>query len=303
MNIATLFIFGSLSVFTFSTIMCFAQLNPFYKFYYLFAWYSYIFFIDGIVYLIKKESLIISKTKEFLFMLILSAGWWFLFEIANIFLKNWQYIMLPIDKKERYFGYFFSYATVLPAIFETSEIISSLGFFKNKKIKKIKITYSQKLLFIGICMVLLSLLLPKIFFPLIWVATIPITEYLNKKFGNASLVDDLSNGKGEKIYTLSLAGIICGFLWEILNWKAGAKWIYTLPYLNEPKIFEMPIYGYLGFVFFALECYSFYILILNLKTNINKKIFYPIFIILLFIISFISSILIDKYTVKVFSLI
>lgn len=305
MNTSFLFIFSGLGVFLISTFLSSLEINPFYKFYYIFAWYSYIFFVDGIVYNIKRDSLIISRSSDFIFMLFTSAGVWFIFEIANVFLKNWQYIMIPWDRFERYAGYFISYATVFPALFETSELIESTEIFKNSKIKIIDIhdKFVKKLIILGIFIFLLSIIIPNIFFPLIWTAFILIFDPLNYINGNESFIKDLKSGYGYKIYTLFTAGIICGILWELLNYKAGAKWIYNLPYLNTPKIFEMPIAGYLGFGFFALECYAIYIYIFNIKRKYKPSIFYPIFILSIIIVSVIASILIDKYTVKYFSII
>ncbi len=57
-------------------------------------------------------------------------------------------------------------------------------------------------------------------------------------------------------YALLLSGVVCGILWELLNFWAGAKWKYTVPWPQGPKLFEMPLLGYLGFPPFALGCAS-----------------------------------------------
>jgi hypothetical protein len=66
-----------------------------------------------------------------------------------------------------------------------------------------------------------------------------------------------------------LAGAFCGFLWELWNFRAGAKWIYTVPHLGFLKVFEMPLLGFLGFPPFALECYAmtagFFLLISKIR--------------------------------------
>ncbi|MGC8867141.1 MAG: hypothetical protein ACP5IO_06415 [Elusimicrobiales bacterium] len=300
---STIFIFGSILMFSLSTLMCFWEINPFYRFYYIFAWYSYIIFVDGIIFSIKAESLILSRPKEFLHILVLSIGWWFFFEIANISLKNWNYIMLPYDKTERYLGYILSYATVLPAIFETAELIETIGIFKNAGIKKINLSLKDTTTFIsvGFLMFVLSITIPSVFFPFIWVSLIGVFDPLNWKMQENSFLDDINKGDGERIYTLFIAGIVCGFMWEMFNYKAGAKWTYTLAYLNSPKLFEMPLAGYLGFGFFAMECYSFYIFINNIRRK-YKKYYYPLLFISVASLSLTSIILIDKYTVKSFVL-
>jgi hypothetical protein len=37
------------------------------------------------------------------------------------------------------------------------------------------------------------------------------------------------------------------------------SWTYTVPYLGNVKIFEMPVLGYLGFPFFAIESWAMYV--------------------------------------------
>ena len=54
---------------------------------------------------------------------------------------------------------------------------------------------------------------------------------------------------------LLLGGLICGGLWEFWNFWAYTKWLYTVPYFENLKWFEMPPLGFLGFPPFALECY------------------------------------------------
>jgi hypothetical protein len=51
-----------------------------------------------------------------------------------------------------------------------------------------------------------------------------------------------------------LAGFIAGGLWEFFNYWAQVKWIYTVPFFEELKLFEMPLAGFLGFPPFAVEC-------------------------------------------------
>jgi hypothetical protein len=50
-------------------------------------------------------------------------------------------------------------------------------------------------------------------------------------------------------------------LWEFWNYWAGAKWHYTVPIMENLKIFEMPVPGYLGFPAFALECFTMYVFV------------------------------------------
>lgn len=61
-----------------------------------------------------------------------------------------------------------------------------------------------------------------------------------------------------KFFVLLVSGIICGGLWEFWNFWARTKWVYTVPFFEELKLFEMPLLGFLGFPPFAVECYVIY---------------------------------------------
>jgi hypothetical protein len=61
------------------------------------------------------------------------------------------------------------------------------------------------------------------------------------------------------MYSFLVAGCVCGWLWEFWNYWAAARWTYTFPILQQWKIFEMPLPGYLAYPVFALECFAMYV--------------------------------------------
>jgi hypothetical protein len=161
---------------------------------------------------------------------------------------------------ERWLGYAIAYGTVLPGLFETTELLESLGLFKKSKIKKTQISeggHSVLVLLGALCFVS-SLLIPEYFFPLIWIGFTFLLEPFNYRFGGKSLLRDLEEGNPRKIYVLLVAGVICGFLWEFWNFWALSKWIYTVPFFDKGKGFEMPFLGFLGFPPFAVQAYVMY---------------------------------------------
>jgi len=99
---------------------------------------------------------------------------------------------------------------------------------------------------------------PRYFFPLTWGILIFLLEPINYRWGGKSILRDWKKGSLRKFYLLLLAGLICGILWEFWNFWASTKWIYTVPFFEELKLFEMPVLGFLGFPPFAVECYVFY---------------------------------------------
>ncbi len=243
-----------------SEIFLFEKVEPFYSWFYCFAWWSYILIVDAIIYRLKGNSLLISRTREFFLMVPWSIFIWLIFEAANLSLENWYYINLPHSGVERWLGYAIAYGTVLPGIFETTELLESLGLLKKSNIKKTVISGGGHsiLILLGILCLVSSVLIPEYCFPLIWVGFIFLLEPLNYRFGGRSLLKNLEEGSPQKIYLLFIAGLICGFLWEFWNFWALSKWVYTVPFFYEGKGFEMPFLGFLGFPPFAVQAYVMY---------------------------------------------
>jgi len=243
-----------------SEIFLFEKVDPFYSWFYSFAWWSYILTVDAVIYRLKGNSLILSRTKEFFLMIPWSIFIWLIFEAANLSLRDWYYINLPHSVLERWYGYSIAYGTVLPGLFETTELLESLGLFKKSKIKKTEISGGghSVLILLGALCLLSSPLIPEYFFPFIWLGFIFLLEPFNYRFGGKSLLRDLEEGNPRKLYLLLVAGLICGFLWEFWNFWALSKWVYTVPFFWKGKGFEMPFLGFLGFPPFAVQAYAMY---------------------------------------------
>ncbi len=252
-------ILGALLLFL-SEILLFKKVEPVYSWFYCFAWWSYILTIDGITFLLKGNSLIASRTKEFFLMIPWSIFIWLIFETANLSLENWYYVNLPHSIVERWLGYAIAYGTVLPGLFETTELLEALGLFRNSRMKRTVISKTGLVIFVllGIFCLSSSVFIPGYFFPLIWIGFIFLLEPFNYRCGGKSLLRDLENGNPRKIYLLLIAGLICGLLWEVWNFWALSKWVYTVPFFKEGKGFEMPYLGFLGFPPFAVEAYVMY---------------------------------------------
>ncbi|MEW6377419.1 MAG: DUF4332 domain-containing protein [Thermodesulfobacteriota bacterium] len=243
-----------------SETLHFKKIEPFYSWFYCFAWWSYILAVDGFIYRLKGNSLILSRTKEFFLMIPWSICIWLIFEAANLSLENWYYINLPHSMIERWLGYAIAYGTVLPGIFETAEFLETLGLFKKSSIKKTVISRDGHivLILLGTICLVFSMVIQEYFFPLIWMGFIFLLEPFNYRAGAKSLLRDLEQGNPKKIYLFLIAGLICGFLWEFWNFWALSKWVYTVPFFEERKGFEMPFPGFLGFLPFAVQVYVMY---------------------------------------------
>jgi len=260
-NKRTLALFSILTaglLFGISTLAMLSGFEPFYSGYYSFAWWSYIIFIESLLYRRGGKSLLYENPRKFLLLLPLSAVVWQVFEAFNFRLSDWHYINIPSDTVARWTGYPIAYATVLPGIFSTKALLEFIGVLKNSRTAPL--SNPQKLykpfILAGILCLILPLAWPEYFFPLVWLAFIFLMEPVNHRFGAPSLLRDWETGSLRNSYLLLMAGAICGFLWELWNFWAGSKWIYSVPHLGFLKIFEMPLLGFFGFPPFAVECYA-----------------------------------------------
>ena len=249
-----------LFILVFSEILMFKGAEPFASWFYYFAWWSYILIVDSIIYKIKKNSLIMNRTGEFFLMLFWSVFIWTFFEAVNLIMKNWYYINVVPICVVRWLGYGVAYATVLPGLFETTELLESLGLFKDSSVKPVSVNKLWTISFfvLGIACFSGVFFYPKFCFPLIWGSFIFLLEPINYRWGGKSILRDWEKGSLRKFYLLLTAGCICGILWEFWNFWATTKWIYTVPFFEELKLFEMPVLGFFGFPPFAVECYVIY---------------------------------------------
>lgn len=231
------------------------------------VWTGYILFIDALLNKLGGKSYLIHKSKAFFLMLPISLGCWLIFEAYNLHLRNWEYVNLPENMVIRIIGYVWSFITIFPGILLTSEVIDHLKIFERFKTKNFVISKRTLIfwLLIGASFLIVPLILPAIYskylFALVWLGFVFLLDPINALLGEHSLFIDLRTGKINKLFSLFLSGVICGFLWEFWNYWATTKWIYILPFLQEPKIFEMPVVGFLGFLPFAVECYVMWIFI------------------------------------------
>jgi hypothetical protein len=104
-----------------------ARIEPFYHWHTPIAWTGFILVADALVWKRRGNSWIRNHPAELLFMACVSVPLWVVFEMYNKYsIRNWYYIGLPDLLLLRYFGYVWSFATILPAMFETADLVSSV---------------------------------------------------------------------------------------------------------------------------------------------------------------------------------
>lgn len=239
-----------------------AKIEPFYSYFYIFAWWNYIVFLSCLNHLQGHNSLLFDRPREFPWVVFFSILLWLFFEAFNFRLNNWYYVNLPFDRLLRWSGYVLAYGTVLPGLFETEALLANLGLFSRLKGRSLNPSNPLlvRLLLLGVLMVLAPLLHPKFFFPLVWLALVALLDpllYLSRR-RQESFLWEAQQGRYSRVARLLVAGLVCGLLWEFWNFWAGSRWVYSIPFFGFLHVFEMPFLGFLGFPPFALESYLAY---------------------------------------------
>jgi hypothetical protein len=196
---------------------------------------------------------------RFVASFLVSIPCWWLFELLNLRLGNWEYV-----GRERFtdLEYFLlaslSFSTVTPAVLGAAELFRSFRAFdrfaRGPRIRPSR-ALDVGLFAVGAAMLAALLVWPRICFPFAWTSLVLMLEPVARRLRRRTLQDDLAHGDWSRWMSLWAAGLACGFFWEMWNAWSYPKWIYHVPYVGFGKVFEMPILGYLGYLPFALELY------------------------------------------------
>ena len=239
------------------------EIPPIPTWFYVLAWYPTLIILDEVVVLLGGESLL-ARPRQLALMLWWSAVIWFLFEAINFRLRDWYYVFLPAGRLERWLGITVSLATVVPAVLLPERLLERLGVWRDLRLRGFTLEPQHLEIagWVGWGLLAAVLAFPRYLYPLTWGAVWLIAEPLLYRRDPAhSLFADMTHGSWGRIARLMAAGLFAGVLWESFNAMARGRWIYTVPFLEHLKIFEMPLVGFLGFPFFALEVWSLYHLV------------------------------------------
>lgn len=248
------------------------QIQPFANWYFPIIWFGYILFVDALVYRLRNNSLIYNRPRSFALMLFISVVIWWMFEAIGWILGNWYYTGFEgfSGLPEKIALATISFATVIPAVFETYYLIRAIHLFDNVKLKKTHKISKRTLhimTIIGLVFLILPIAYPLIFYPLIWIAFFFLIDPWNYIHKQPSIIKHLKDRKLVIPISLFVAGTIAGFLWEAWNFYAIPQWHYNLPFVNFLRVFEMPILGYIGYGPFAWELYAMWYFVLGLKNH------------------------------------
>jgi hypothetical protein len=231
------------------------------------CWTGFILVVDGMLAR-SGRSLLRNSPREVLLMAAISIPSWLLFEFydrprfwsASGPELWWRYLGLP-PWPWRGFGYAWSFATITPAVLLLAELLEPAterlaGRGAGGRVPR---ELDFALVCLGAILAGVPLLWPSPYFAAdIWLAWPLLLDPINHRLGRPSVLGDLEAGRRSRPVALLVSGVSCGVLWESWNWLASARWRYTVPFLGDVRLYEMPVLGFLGFAPFALAAFALY---------------------------------------------
>ena len=231
-------------------------------------WLGYILVVDGLCARRDGDSLLLRGRAKFAGLFLVSAPAWWLFEVINWRTQNWHYQGRELFSDLEYFLLAsVSFSTVIPAVFVTAEWLSGTAFLRRlSRCQPVPDTPGRRrgMMAAGLALLALTLALPRYFFPFVWIAPYLVTASFNGMRGYRTLEREAARGNRTPHAALALGALVCGLFWELWNYWAFPRWVYTVPFVDFAHIFEMPLLGYGGYLPFGLELFALYHLVSGL---------------------------------------
>jgi len=222
-------------------------------------WLGYVLAVDGLVARRTGSSILKRSPRGFALLFIASIPVWWLFEALNQRLGNWEYVGRELFSDLEFAVLAsISFSTVIPAVFETADLWRSMRWtdrFRDRSALRAATRVRLGAITLGLAMLALLLLFPRVCYPLTWLALLFIADPIAHTLGRPSILGHLERGDRRPLVILPLGAITCGFFWEMWNALSYPKWIYHTPGVEFAHGFEMPLLGYFGYLPFGLELY------------------------------------------------
>lgn len=243
------------------------RIDPFFRYSFFPLWLGFILFLDALSVARHGTSLLSRMRWRIVWLFLVSSIFWWIFEWFNVPVQNWHYILdHPYSPLGSFVMSTIDFSTVLPAVFEICEILSTFSLLHPRlplDDPGPRLPLSLLIVFevLGVLCLVLPWIFPHYCFPLIWFGLIFILDPINNLARRKSAFGHLL-ARDWHFLVLPLSSLVCGFFWEMWNYLALPKWYYTVPFIGFWKIFEMPLLGYSGYLPFALELFALYQFIL-----------------------------------------
>jgi hypothetical protein len=226
-------------------------------------WLGYILVLNALCFRRSRACLLRDHRAFFIALFPLSAVFWWYFEYLNSLVGNWRYINLDnLEPMEYLITDSLAFSTVLPAVLSTMGWLSTFPRLSRPFAKSAPWPYCHTMLtwvlmwILGVVGLGALALWPDYLYPLVWVAPVLVISAVRGVFGRYTLFSPLQDGDWRPVVLSALAALVCGFFWELWNFRSLAHWEYSIPWVDRFHLFEMPLLGYAGYLPFGLMCLS-----------------------------------------------
>lgn len=224
-------------------------------------WAAYLIVSNAVAQRCTGRAPAVATTTRYLSLFAASAVFWWSFEYLNRFARNWRYVGINEFGAVAY-GVLatLAFATVLPAFFATYEAIASWQRLDRAFANWIPIGFPRPRVaaVAGIALSAAGLaglgIWPDLLFALVWVSPVLVVSGIQTLRGRPHVLSGLAHGDWRRPVAAAAAALVCGFFWEMWNFKSLAMWQYDIPHVGAIHVFEMPILGYAGYLPFGLMC-------------------------------------------------
>ena len=224
-------------------------------------WIGFILVVNAFTARRTGRCMLLSRTRPFLLLFPVSAGFWWSFEYLNRFVGNWRYVGgVDFGAVEYFLFATLPFSTVLPAVLSTRELLLSYPRF-DRAFREWEPLSPPKPGTIGLAALIFSCvglfavgIAPDFAFPLVWVAPPALLISLAALRSEPHTLSGIASGDWRTAVSSVLAALLCGFFWETWNFGSAAKWVYAIPYVDALHVFEMPLLGYAGYLPFGVLC-------------------------------------------------
>lgn len=262
----------------FAWVSSWARLGFWWPYTFFALWLGFILTLDGLNVARSGTSPLTRGRAGFVGMFFCSVPFWWSFELFNLPVQNWHY---RFDHPYAPVAYFLisslDFSTVLPAVMELMELWSSVPRLRPRLLvtepgPRLTPGWAATLLALGALCVALPFIFPHYAFGLVWLCLIFLLDPVNNLLRRKSAFGHLLARDWRFLFTLPLAGVTCGFFWELWNSRALPGWYYTVPLVDRaPHLFAMPLPGYLGYLPFAVELFAMYQFLLMLAGWVVRR--------------------------------
>ena len=224
-------------------------------------WLCYIVIVNALTTRRKGSCLLTNRPFYLIGLSLLSSGFWWYYEFLNGFIRNWHYAGLEgLTIGEYVFHSSIAYATVLPAVISTIELLNTIPRMAQPFMEfgayRLHVSRAGAVtVWIGGCAVLgLAAVYPEQLFMCVWMAPLFILVGARRAMKQTTVFALLEQHDWRPVILPATAALICGFFWELWNFRSYAHWEYNIPLVDGFHVFEMPVVGYAGYLPFGMVC-------------------------------------------------